>query len=97
MFEDSNAQPSRRRRAVAKCKRRPAETAGATGSLAGFLVALAVGDGVAIATSLAGIIPAAWTWWKAGGGLEGFLEKFKDGDGGSAPGADGAIPAPEMA
>ena len=75
----------------------PAETAGATGSLAGFLVALAVGDGVAIATSLAGIIPAAWTWWKAGGGLDGFLEKFKDGDGGSTPGADGAIPAPEMA
>jgi hypothetical protein len=75
---------SRPRRAMARVQRRPAEAAGATGSLAGVLIALAAGDRVAIATAVAGLIPAVWTFCRSNGGVVGVVRKVLFGDSGGA-------------
>jgi hypothetical protein len=97
----SNTQPeekatSRRSRAAAKVKRRPAEIAGATGSLAGVVIAIAAGDQVAIGTAVAGLVPAAWTFCKLNGGIVGVIKIILFGrgdDGGDGPTSPDTAPA----
>ena len=62
---------SRSRRVVTKVQKRPAETAGASGSVAGLITALILGNRLAAATAAAGVLPAIWTFWKANCGWEG--------------------------
>jgi hypothetical protein len=67
------------KRAHGKAKQRPAEAAGATGSLAGFVAAVALGERTAIVTAAAGLLPAIWTFWRDNEGWTGIKNIFKCG------------------
>jgi hypothetical protein len=67
------------KKAHCKVKQRPAETAGATGSLAGFVAAVALGEWTAIATAAAGLLPAIWTFWRENEGWTSIKQILKGG------------------
>jgi hypothetical protein len=71
---------SRSRRIASRVRQRPAETAGASGSLVGLITAISVGNWLAAGTAAAGMLPVIWTFWKANGGWEGIKERIRCGD-----------------
>lgn len=99
--EDQNRRSKARvcgSRVVGGVRNRPAETAGATISLAsGLIVGLLTHDEVAAATSAAGLVPAAWTFFRLNGGVVGVLRNLLFGDGRDDTGPDAAAAATEAA
>ena len=71
---------SRSRRIASKVRQRPAQTAGASGSLVGLITAISLGNWLAVGTAAAGMLPVVWAFWKANGGWEGIKERIRCGD-----------------
>ena len=71
---------SRVRRVAKKASQRPAETAGASGSLAGLITAISLGNWLAAGTAAVGLLPVIWTFWKVNGGWNGIIKRIKFGD-----------------
>jgi len=71
---------SRVRHVAKKVSQRPVETAGASGSLAGLITAISLGNWLAAGTAAVGLLPAVWTFWKVNGGYNGIVRRIKFGD-----------------
>jgi hypothetical protein len=79
---------SRTRRVATRVRQRPVETAGASGSLAGLITAISLGNWLAAGTAAMGMLPVVWTFWKANGGWEGIKRCIKSGDDGVTESGD---------
>ena len=71
---------SRCRRVATSVRRRPAESAGASASLAGLITAISLGNWLAAGTAAMGMLPAIWTFWKVNGGWNGIKKRIQFGD-----------------